>query len=131
MNKPTNTYQFYKSFMVAMAAFLICIAIQTFTLELIAMPLWLQVVVTLVPTLPLIWAFFLFRKQYRSLDEYMKSLTGEAFLWMLGLISFASFAYGMLAMKFAMPAVNLAFVLPGVFAGHGLILQLLLWKDDE
>lgn len=42
----------------------------------------------------------------------MKALTGEAFLWMLSLVCFSSFIYGMLAMQFSLPAVNFAFVLP-------------------
>ena len=121
---------FLKRFMSAMVLFLMLIAVQTFSLELLAMPPWLKVVVTLLPVLPLIWAFMIFRVHYRALDEYMKALTGEAFLWMIGIICFASFIYGMLAMKFAMPPVNLAFVLPVVFGGHGLILQLLVWKDN-
>jgi hypothetical protein len=121
---------FVKRFMTAMVLFLILIAVQTFSLELLEMPTWLKVVVTLLPVLPLIWAFMVFRVHYRALDEYMKALTGEAFLWMIGIICFASFIYGMLAMKFTMPPVNLAFVLPVVFGGHGLILQLLIWKDN-
>ena len=122
---------FIKRFMAAMLLFLILIALQSFTLERLNMPIWMQVMVTLLPVLPLIWAFFIFRNRYRKLDEYMKALTGEAFLWMIGLLCFSSFIYGMLAMKFAMPPVNLALVLPIVFGGHGLILQILLWKDNE
>lgn len=131
MNKTKRGTIFFKRFMTAMAIFLVIIAAQTFALELLTMPTWLKVIVTLAPILPLIWAFFLYRARYRALDEYMKALTGEAFLWMIGIISFLSFAYGMLAMKFAMPPVELALVLPIVFGGHGLILQLLIWKDHE
>jgi hypothetical protein len=50
---------------------------------------------------------------------------------MIGILCFASFIYGMLAMKFPMPPVELALITPVVFGGHGLILQLLIWKDDE
>jgi hypothetical protein len=78
----------------------------------------------------LIWAFFIFRARYRALDEYMKALTGEAFLWMIGILCFSSFIYGMLAMKFPLPPVELALVMPVVFGGHGLILHLLVWKDN-
>lgn len=117
-------------FMVAMVVFLILIAVQTFTLELLSMPTWLQVVVTILPVLPLIWAFFIFRSRYQALDEYMKALTGEAFLWMIGILCFSSFIYGMLAMKFPMPEVELALVMPVVFSGHGLIVHLLVWKDN-
>jgi hypothetical protein len=124
-----NTW-FIKRFMSAMALFLILIAVQTFTIELLDMAVWQQVVVTLLPVLPLIWAFLVFRAHYRALDEYMKALTGEAFLWMIGILCFSSFIYGMLAMKFPMPPVELALVLPVVFGGHGLILQLLIWKDN-
>jgi len=131
MNKPKHETMFHKHFMAAMALFLVFIAAQTFALELLTMPTWIKVVITLAPTLPLIWAFFIFRSNYRALDEYMKALTGEAFMWMVGSLCFLSFGYGMLAMKFPMPPVDLALVLPVVFGGHGLILQLLIWKDDE
>lgn len=131
MKKSKSETLFLKRFMTAMVVFLILIAVQSFSLELLDMPIWLKVVVTLMPVLPLIWAFMIFRVRYMALDEYMKALTGEAFLWMIGIICFSSFIYGMLAMKFAMPPVNLAFVLPVVFGGHGLILHILIWKDDE
>ncbi|GAA0361253.1 hypothetical protein GCM10009092_26990 [Bowmanella denitrificans] len=130
MKEKSRDTSFSKRFMAAMTLFLVLIAIQTFSLELADMPTWLQVVVTLLPVTPLIWAFVLFRERYRALDEYMKALTGEAFLWMIGILCFSSFIYGMLAMKFALPPVNLALVLPVVFGGHGLILQLLIWKDN-
>jgi hypothetical protein len=122
---------FTKRFMAAMLVFLSLIAVQAFTLELLNMPTWLQVVVTLLPVLPLFSAFITFRTRYRALDEYMKALTGEAFLWMIGILCFSSFMYGMLAMKFPMPEINLAFVLPIVFSGHGIILYFLVWKDNE
>lgn len=123
--------KFVLHFMAAMALFLVMIFVQTFSIELLAMPTWLEVVLTVLPVAPLIWAFFIYRSHYRALDEYLKALTGEAFLWMLGLICFTSFIYGMLAMKFPMPDLNLAFVLPVVFGGHGLLVQLLVWKDNE
>lgn len=121
---------FVKRFLTAMLLFLILIAVQTFSIELLELSTWQKVIVTLLPVLPLIWAFLIYRAKYRSLDEYMKSLTGEAFLWMIGLLCFSSFIYGMLAMKFPMPPVELALVMPIVFGGHGVILQLLIWKDN-
>jgi hypothetical protein len=121
---------FVKRFMSAMLLFLILIAVQTFSIELLELSTWQKVIFTLLPVLPLIWAFLIYRAKYRALDEYMKALTGEAFLWMIGLLCFSSFIYGMLAMKFPMPPVELALVMPIVFGGHGLILQLLIWKDN-
>jgi len=121
---------FVKRFMTAMVLFLILIAVQTFSIELLELSTWQKVIVTLLPVLPLIWAFLIYRAKYRALDEYMKALTGEAFLWMIALLCFSSFIYGMLAMKFPMPPVELALVMPIVFGGHGLILQLLIWKDN-
>jgi len=131
MEKSKQETLFLKRFMSAMVLFLILIAVQTFSFELLDMSNWQKVVVTLLPVLPLIWAFLIYRAKYRALDEYMKALTGEAFLWMIGLLCFSSFIYGMLAMKFLMPPVELALVMPVVFGGHSLILQLLIWKDNE
>lgn len=131
MNKTQQQSLFLKRFMSAMALFLILIAVQTFSLELLEMPTWLQITVTLLPVSAIIWAFFIYRAHYKTLDEYMQTLTGEAFLWLLGGICFSSFVYGMLAMKFTVPPINLAFVTPIVFGSHGLIVQLLIWKDNE
>jgi hypothetical protein len=131
MTKSKAEVWFMKRFMTAMLMFLLLIGIQAFLLQLLDMPTWLKVTVTVLPVAPLIWAFFIFRTRYRALDEYMKALTGEAFLWMIGILCFSSFIYGMLAMKFPIPEVNLAFVLPAIFGGHGLIVELLLWRDNE
>ena len=120
---------FFIKFMLSMMMFLLLIAFQTFSLELLDMALWLQVVVTLLPVTPLIWAFHIFRLRFRLLDEYMQRLTGEAFLWSMGIVGFLSFSYGMLAMKFALPDISLSFILPAIFGGHGLVLQLLLKVD--
>ncbi|MFT4636411.1 MAG: hypothetical protein ACI854_002126 [Arenicella sp.] len=131
MEKSKQDTVYLKRFMIAMVLFLILIAVQTFSLELLDMPTWLKIVVTLFPGLPLVWGFFIFRARYQALDEYMKALTGEAFLWTLGTLCVSSFIYGMLAMKFPMPPVDLALVTPVVFGSHGLIVQLLIWKDNE
>lgn len=122
---------FLKKFMLSMMLFLVLIAVQTFSLELLDMALWLQVVVTLLPVTPLIWAFHIFRIRFRQLDEYMQRLTGEAFLWSMGIVGFLSFSYGMLAMKFVLPEVSLSFILPAIFGGHGLVLQVLLKVDNH
>jgi hypothetical protein len=87
--------------------------------------------VTLMPLLPLIWGFFIYRGRYHALDEYMQRLTSEAFLWVIGILCFVTFGYGMLAMKLPMPEVSFAYILPVVFGGHGLILHLLLFLNGE
>ena len=132
----TTTYTeswFTKRFMFSMAIFLFLIAVQTFTIELVELSKWQLIIVTLFPSLPLIWAFFIYKARFHALDEYMQRLTGEAFLWIIGIVCFTSFAYGMLAMKMPMPEVSFAYILPVVFGGHGLILHLLLMenKDEE
>jgi len=114
-----------------MVLFLLLIAIQTFTIELMVLPIWLTVVVTLLPMLPLLWAFFIYKARFHALDEYMQRLTGEAFLWVIGIVCFVTFAYGMLAMKLPMPEVSFAFITPVVFGGHGLILKLLLRENNN
>ena len=74
MEKSKQEIVLTKRFMTAMVVFLILLAIQTFSLELLSMSIGLKIVVTLLPVLPLIWAFFIFRERYRALDEYMKAL---------------------------------------------------------
>lgn len=126
-----NEKEFTIKFMLAMMVFLLLIALQTFSIELLDLATWLKVVVTLIPVLPLIWAFKIYQARFKSLDEYMQRLTGEAFLWSMGIVGFLSFSYGMLAMKFSIPEVSLAFVLPAIFGGHGLVLFILLMVDGN
>jgi len=117
--------------MFAMVIFLITLAIQTFSIELLNLNMVMLIVLTLLPTLPMIWAFFIYRQHFLGLDEYLQRLTGEAFLWTTGIVCFLSFSYGMLAMKIALPQISFAFVLPVVFGGHGLVLQLLLLENSR
>jgi len=130
-NEAHSQAWFTKRFMLAMLLFLLLIGIQTFVIELLILADWQLITVTLMPTLPLTWAFFIFKKRFHALDEYMQRLTGEAFLWTLGIVCFVSFGYGMLAMKLAMPEISFAYILPAVFTGHGLILRLLLWEGGS
>ncbi|NOU49852.1 hypothetical protein HG263_04795 [Pseudoalteromonas sp. JBTF-M23] len=123
--------KFVKYFMTSMLVFLLCIGVQVAAFEFFRMATWLQVVVTLLPVIPLLWSFKIFLTRYKALDEYLKSLIGEAFLWVLGVLCFATFTYGMLAMKFELPTFNIALILPIAFGAHGLVLTLLLRKDNE
>lgn len=121
-----NQRQFNLRFILAMVAFLLTLVIQTFSIELLQLSPSLVITMALLPTLPLLWSFFIFRRYYLNLDEYLQRLSGEAFLWTLGIVCFLSFGYGMLTMKLTLPQINLAYLLPAVFGGHVLILQLLL-----
>ena len=134
MEMSKQEQRFTKQFMLSMVIFLIVIAAQAFALELLDIPVWLQIIITLSPILPLIWSFKIFLNSYREMDECLKALTGGSVLWMLGLVAFvafASFAYGLLKLQFTIPDFNLALMLPFIFGGHGLILRFLLWKDNE
>lgn len=132
MNTQTDKETWFtKRFMLSMVLFLVLIAFQTFTIELLELPTWIVIFVTLLPLLPLIWGFFIYKARFNALDEYMQRLTGEAFLWVIGIVCFVTFAYGMLTMKLPMPEVSFAYILPTVFAGHGIVLQLLLIENKN
>lgn len=60
MEESKHDAYFTKRFMTAMGVFLILIAVQSFALELLNMPVWLQVSVTLLPVLPLLYGHLLF-----------------------------------------------------------------------
>ena len=116
-------------FMLSMLAFLLLIAVQTFALELLDLPLYLVIFITLLPILPLLWAFEIYRARFLQLDEYLQRKTGESLLWTIGIVSFSAFGYGMLEYKLVMPEVSMAFLLPLIFGGHGIVLQILLRSD--
>lgn len=125
-NEKKEEVLFTKHFMLSMVLFLVTLAIQTFSLEILELSILMIIVLTLLPVLPLFWAFAIYRKRYLALDEYMQRLTGESFLWVTGIMCFATFGYGMLAMKLPMPELSFAYILPAVFAGHGIILNFFL-----
>ena len=77
--------------------------------------------------LPLFWSFVIYRKKYLALDEFMQRLTGESLLWVTSIMCFVTFGYGMLAMKLPIPELSSAYILPAVFAGHGIILNFFYW----
>ncbi|WP_440877500.1 hypothetical protein [Thalassotalea sp. PLHSN55] len=132
MQKMTHSEKrFTVRFMIAMLVFLFLIAVQTFAIELFALPTSMVVFFALLPIAPLVWAFFIYRAHFQALDEYMSRLTSEAFLWVIGLVCFVSFAYGMLVFKLDLPQISFAYILPVVFGCHGLILQLLIWADNR
>ncbi len=49
----------------------------------------------------------------------------------IGIVCFGTFIYGMLAMKQLVPEVSMSFIMPVVFGGHGLVLQLLIMADER
>ena len=122
---------FSKTFMISMLIFLLFIAVQTFAFELYELSMPMKVIFALLPVLPLVWSFFIYRKYYLSMDEYLQKLTGESLIWITGIVGFATFAYGMLAMKIPMPEFNIAFILPIIFGCHGVIVQILLAVDKR
>ncbi|MFT5520588.1 MAG: hypothetical protein ACI9IA_001182 [Enterobacterales bacterium] len=132
MNTTIHTESWFtKRFMFSMVIFLLLLAVQTFTIELVELSRWQLIIVTLMPMVALIWAFFIYKARYHSLDEYMQRLTGEAFLWVIGIVCFVTSGYGLLAMKMPMPEVSFAYILPAVFGGQGLILHLLLMGNNS
>jgi uncharacterized membrane protein len=132
MNRETKAQsQFTKHFMFSMVLFLVTLAVQTFSIELLELSTLMIILVTLLPMLPLIWSFVIYRKKYLALDEFMQRLTGESFLWVTGIMCFVTFGYGMLAMKLPMPELSFAYILPAVFAGHGIILNFFLLESRD
>mgnify|MGYP003385470434 CR=1 FL=1 len=123
--------EFNKIFMLSMAVFLVLIALQTWMFEKVNMNSAVQIFMAIMPVLPLFWSFFIFRQHYKKMDEYLQRITGEAFLWVVGLLGFITFAYGMLVMKLDYPVFNISFILPIIFGTHGLVVSLLLWIDKN
>jgi hypothetical protein len=117
---------FVTQFMLSMFIFLLLITVQAFSIQLLDLAKWQKAFVTLAPVLPLFWSFHIFRIRFLALDEYLQRLTGEAFLWSMGIVGFLSFGYGMLKMQFDIPDISLAFVLPAFFGGHGIVFYILL-----
>lgn len=118
-------------FALSMGLFLILMAIQSVTMATFELSLVPKVIITLIPILPLFWAFAIYRRYYLRQDEYMRGRIGEAFMWILATLCFVSYTYGMLMYKFEIPAINPAFILPVVFGCHGLVVELLVKRDSH
>lgn len=101
-------------------------------LELYDLSFAIKVILILSPVVPLFFALWAYVKKYRAMDEFMQRVTGEAFLWTIGIVSFLCLGHGLLAFELDIPSISLAWVLPVVFGGHGLVLQILLrGANDE
>ena len=118
--------KFLREFGIAMVAFLIIMGARTLVLELYELSLGVKVLVILSPVAPLFFALWAYVKKYRAMDEFMQRMTGEAFLWTIGIVSFLCFGHGLLAFELDIPSISLAWVMPVVFGGHGLVSTILL-----
>ena len=112
---------FTKTFMGAMAAFLVILAVRTFALELNDFGTITTALIAMSPVIPMIFALWVYVRHYRRMDEYMQRITGESFLWTIGVISFSSFAYGLLQYEMDVPAISFAWFMPAVIMGSGLV----------
>ncbi|MCO4799742.1 MAG: hypothetical protein KC484_11020 [Colwelliaceae bacterium] len=130
-NESEGKKKFLKKIMLSMFVFLLLIAVQTFAFELYELNSIMKVVMALLPVVPLLWLLIAYRTHFLSMDEYMQKLTGESLLWSTGILAFGTFAYGMLMMKMDVPPFNIAYILPLVFGGHGVIVQILLKVDNN
>tara|TARA_B110000305_G_C19006161_1_gene432783 strand:+ start:157 stop:627 length:471 start_codon:yes stop_codon:yes gene_type:complete len=118
--------KFTKQFMSAMALFLVILAVRTFALEWYEYGTITKALIAISPVIPMFYALWAYVKHYRSMDEYMQRITGESFLWAIGVISFSSFAYGLLQYEMDVPAISLAWFMPAVIMGSGLVRIILL-----
>lgn len=116
---------------IAMAVFLLLLAVQTFAFELYNLNLVMQITFALLPVIPLFVALICYRYYFLSMDEYMKKLTAEALILTCAIVGFGTFIYGMLDMKIGMPDFNISLILPGICIGQGLITQILLKVDNH
>jgi len=61
-------------------------------------------------------------RNYREMDEFMQRVQGESLLWIIGVICFLSFGYGMLEMVLGVvPPIGVIWILPTVCLGSGLM----------
>ena len=125
--------RFMREFGLTMLAFLLIMGARTLALELYELSFAIKVIAILAPVAPLFYALWAYVKKYRAMDEFMQRMTGEAFLWTIGIVSFLCFGHGLLAFELDIPSISLAWLMPVVFGGHGLVLQILLWgaNDEE
>lgn len=110
----------------AMGAFLVLLAVGTFALELYEFDTVTTALIVISPVIPMFFALWVYVKHYRTMDEYMQRITGESFLWTIGVVSFSSFAYGLLQYVMDVPAISLAWLMPAVVMGLALVRIILL-----
>jgi hypothetical protein len=118
--------RFTVAFMLAMGGFLLVLAARTFALEWYEFGTITKALITVTPVVPLFFALWSYVKHYRSMDEFMQRVTGESFLWAIGIVCFLSFGYGLLEIEMQVPHISLAWFLPVILAGSGLARIVLL-----
>ncbi|MCX8238625.1 MAG: hypothetical protein OSB05_07380 [Akkermansiaceae bacterium] len=74
------------------------------------------------PTVPVFCMLVVTVRNYREMDEFMQRVQGESLLWIIGVICFLSFGYGMLEMVLGVvPPIGVIWILPTVCLGSGLM----------
>ena len=127
----SHSKKFNVRLLITMVIFLILIAVQTFAFELYELNFVMKVVMAVIPVLPLFGSVYFYRQYYLTMDEYMRKITGEALIWVIALVGFGTFIYGMLSMKMPMPEFNLALLFPSICIAQGVIAQILLMVNDS
>lgn len=123
--------KFTKEFMGTMMVFLIVITIRTFALEWYEFSTFIKGMVTMSPIVPLFWSLWVYIKHYRAMDEFMQRVTGESFLWTIGIISYLAFGYGLLEYEMDVPHISWAWLWPATVMGSGLTRFALLKHYDH
>ena len=114
--------KYLKKMAVLMAVFLALLAVQTFALELFDLGYAGRILATLAPTVPVFCMLVVTVRNYREMDEFMQRVQGESLLWIIGVICFLSFGYGMLEMVLGVvPPIGVIWILPTVCLGSGLM----------
>ena len=126
-----NEIVFLKEFMIAIAVFLLLLAVTTVAREHYHLQGISNIVITILPVAPLFFALWVMIKHYRSMDEYIQRVTSESFLWSSGIVSLLCVGYGLLEFVMEMPTVSLAFVLPAVVGIAEMVKLILIWVDNH
>ena len=125
-----NEKIFLKEFRIAIAVFLLLLAVTTVA-QLYHLQGISNIVITILPVAPLFFALWAMIKHHRSMDEYIQRVTSEAFLWSTGIVSLLCVGYGLLEFVMEMPTVSIAFVLPAVVGIAGMAKSILIWVDNH
>jgi len=121
---------FLIKFMIHIAMFLAVLGLSVVLNETNDLSIYSTGFLAMTPVVPVIFLLRLVINHYRSLDEYIQSVTGESLLWAVGVVGCVAMAYGLLAEMVEVPSFSPAFMLPAIAVIFG-IAQIILLEGDS
>jgi hypothetical protein len=111
--------QYIKEFSIAMAAYVVVVAVSSSLINISPSNAWWRVPLALTPIVPAIFAMIAYMRQVGRMDELQRRIQFEALAFGFGAAGILTFSYGFLE-NVGFPHLPLLFVFPFMIALWGI-----------